>query len=129
MSSQTTTTHPPRSPPGGEPLAERQQGNNLHAFADSRKPGTKKHARIVETTAFHRRVEIDVSHAHIFSPEPDIVEKRIEKFGRWACRESPLTAHAAHRQLSESSLIQYTDKNHYVRITICSPVAHQSTAW
>ncbi len=64
-----------------------------------------------------------------FSPEPDIVEKRIEKFGRWACRESPLTAHAAHRQLSESSLIQYTDKNHYVRITICSPVAHQSTAW
>ena len=77
----------------------------------------RKTPGIVATTSFHRRVEIDVSHAHIFSPEPDIVEKRIEKFGRRACRESPLTAHAAHRQLSESSLIQYTDKNHYVRIS------------
>ncbi|WP_207390721.1 hypothetical protein, partial [Bifidobacterium longum] len=63
LSSQTTTTHPPRGPPEGEPLAERQQGNNLHAFADSRKPGTKKHARIVATTSFHRRVEISLNHA------------------------------------------------------------------
>ncbi|WP_207392511.1 hypothetical protein, partial [Bifidobacterium longum] len=56
--------HSPTSQlPGGEPLAERQQGNNLHAFTDSRKPGTKKHARIVATTAFHRRVEISLNHA------------------------------------------------------------------
>ena len=86
---------------------------NKHAFTDSRKSRHAK-AQIVATTSFHRRVEIDVSHAHIFSPEPDIVEKRIENFGRWACRELPLTAHVVHRQLSESSLIQYTDKNHYV---------------
>ncbi|WP_220451925.1 hypothetical protein, partial [Bifidobacterium longum] len=105
------------------------QVNNLHACPDSRKSRHAKTPGIGITARFPRRVEIDVSHAHIFSPEPDIVEKRIEKFGRRACRESPLTAHAAHRQLSESSLIQYTDKNHYVRITICSPVAHQSTAW
>uniref|UniRef100_UPI00359CAD9B hypothetical protein n=3 Tax=Bifidobacterium longum TaxID=216816 RepID=UPI00359CAD9B len=56
--------HSPTSQlPGGEPLAERQQGNNLHAFTDSRKPGTKKHARIVETTGFARRVEISLNHA------------------------------------------------------------------
>ncbi|MFS2283884.1 hypothetical protein, partial [Bifidobacterium longum] len=56
--------HSPTSQlPGGEPLAERQQGNNLHAFTDSRKPGTKKHARIVATTSFHRRVEISLNHA------------------------------------------------------------------
>ena len=103
--------------------------NNLHACPDSRKSRHAKTQGIVATTSFHRRVEIDVSHVYIFSLELDIVENWIENFGRWACRELPLTAHVVHRQLSESSLIQYTDKNHYVRITICSPVAHQSTAW
>ncbi|WP_207389040.1 hypothetical protein, partial [Bifidobacterium longum] len=96
---------------------------------DSRKSRHAKTQGIVATTSFHRRVEIDVSHVYIFSLELDIVENWIENFGRWACRELPLTAHVVHRQLSESSLIQYTDKNHYVRITICSPVVRQSTAW
>uniref|UniRef100_UPI001F1B8AE3 hypothetical protein n=4 Tax=Bifidobacterium longum TaxID=216816 RepID=UPI001F1B8AE3 len=123
------TSQTGNQPEEGTRRAERQQVNNLHACPDSRKSRHAKTQGIVATTSFHRRVEIDVSHVYIFSLELDIVENWIENFGRWACRELPLTAHVVHRQLSESSLIQYTDKNHYVRITICSPVVRQSTAW
>ena len=52
--------------------------NNLHACPDSRKSRHAKTQGIVATTSFHRRVEIDVSHAHIFSPEPDIVENGLK---------------------------------------------------
>ncbi|MDU4242495.1 MAG: hypothetical protein E7I22_07070, partial [Bifidobacterium longum] len=57
------TSQTGNQPEEGTRRAERQQVNNLHAFADSRKPGTKKHARIVATTSFHRRVEISLNHA------------------------------------------------------------------
>ncbi|WP_204371025.1 hypothetical protein, partial [Bifidobacterium scardovii] len=51
------TTHPPRNPPEGEPLAERQQMDNLHEHTHPRKPGMTKTRQITATTAFHRRVE------------------------------------------------------------------------
>jgi hypothetical protein len=42
LSSQTTTTHPPRGTPTGEPLAERQQEINLQHNPIPRKSGMTK---------------------------------------------------------------------------------------
>ncbi|WP_318792418.1 hypothetical protein, partial [Bifidobacterium longum] len=50
-------------PEEGTRHAERQQVNNLHATTPQRKSGMKRHARIVATTAFYRRVEISLNHA------------------------------------------------------------------
>ncbi|MDX5145907.1 hypothetical protein SHY38_03070, partial [Bifidobacterium breve] len=58
-----TSTRNPASSLGREPRrAERQQVNNLHEHMDSCKSGTTKHATIVATTAFYRRVENGLHH-------------------------------------------------------------------
>ncbi|WP_143249118.1 hypothetical protein [Bifidobacterium myosotis] len=63
MSSQTTTTHKParqNQQEGINQTAQRQQGSNLHEQEQERKPACENHAKIVETTAFPRRVENNV---------------------------------------------------------------------
>ncbi|MDX5147347.1 hypothetical protein SHY38_10835, partial [Bifidobacterium breve] len=65
---------------GEEPLAERQQGNNLHTFEDSCKSSAQKEAKIVETTGFARRVEIDASHVSMNSVGLLMHEKKYSKY-------------------------------------------------